>query len=483
MKSAVESLNPTRVKLSVEVPFDELKPSLDAAYRKIGQQISVPGFRKGKVPSAIIDQRVGRNAVLVEAVNDALPELYTKALEDNEITPLSQPELQVDDLEDGTNLAFTAELDVLPKIELPEYHGLEAEVEELSVDDSDVDQQMENLRQRFGTLQPVDRPAHSGDFVTIDLSAAKDGEPIPEAQAAGMSYQIGSGTMLEGLDDALAGLSADEEATFESTLVGGEYRDQPVDVTVKVSSVKEQELPELDDEFAQTASEFDTVAELRADLRDQVTRSARLTQAAAARDAVLQRLLSLVDVPLPDGAVEQEKANRSEQINEQLSYAGMTMADYLESEGQTAEEFAEQMDERVREAMVAQFVLDQIAQVEQMGVDEGDLTQQLMRRAQQAGVSPEQYIKHAMDHNHLPEIVGEVRRGKALAHVVESAAVKDKAGTVVELRTLMPDGTYAEPDEEDAAATAAADAAAPSTDAASQVVFAGDYTVVDEGSK
>ncbi len=480
MKSAVESLNPTRVKLSVEVPFDELKPSLDAAYKKISQQISVPGFRKGRVPTAIIDQRVGRNTVLVEAVNDALPELYSKALDENDITPLSRPELQVDDIADGTTLAFTAELDVLPKIELPEYHGLEASVEELSVKDSDVDEQLENLRQRFGTLHPVERPAQTGDFVTIDLAATKDGEPITDAQAAGMSYQIGSGTMLEGLDGALDGLSAGEEATFESTLVGGEYRDQPVDVTVKVTAVKEQELPELDDEFAQTASEFDTVEELRADLRDQVTRSARLTQAAAARDAVLEKLLSVVDVPLPDGAVEDEKSSRSQQLSEQLSYAGMSMTEFLESEGQTPDEFDEQLDTRVREAMVAQFVLDQIAQVEQMGVDESDLTQQLMRRAQQAGVSPEQYVKLAMDNNHLPEIIGEVRRGKALAHLVESAVVKDGAGNVVELAMLLPDGTYAEPpeagDEEEAPPV-------PATDAAADVVIASDYVVMADEAK
>lgn len=476
MKSAVESLNPTRVKLSVEVPFDELKPSLDAAYKKIGQQISVPGFRKGRVPAAIIDQRVGRNAVLVEAVNEALPELYTKALEDNDITPLSQPELQVDEVQDGTQLAFTAELDILPTIELPEYHGLDAEVDEISVKDSDVDEQLEALRQRFGTLTTVERPVSSGDFVTIDLSASRDGEEIADAQVADMSYQLGSGTMLAGLDEALEGLSTGEEATFESSLVGGEYRDQPVEVSVKVTAVKEQELPELDDEFAQTASEFDTVDELRTDLREQVTRSARLTQAAAARDAVLERLLSIVDVPLPDGAVEDEKTNRHQQMTEQLSYAGMTMDEFLESEGQTPEEFAEQLDTRVREAMAAQFILDKIAEVEQMGVDEGDLTQQLVRRAQQAGVSPEQYIKHAMEHNHLPEIVGEVRRGKALAHVVESATVVDKAGNVVELSRLLPDGSYGEAVEE--AANGAETTSAPPTDAAADVVIAGDYVVM-----
>ena len=477
MKSAVESLNPTRVKLSVEVPFEELQPSLDAAYKKIAQQITVPGFRKGRVPSAIIDQRVGRDTVLVEAVNDALPELYTKALEDNEITPLSRPELQVDDVDYGTPLAFTAELDVLPKIQLPEHHGLQAEVEEISVQDSDVDEQLESLRQRFGTLNSVDRPAQTGDFVTIDLSAAKDGDEITDAQASGMSYQIGSGTMLQGLDDALQGLSAEEEATFQSTLVGGEYRDEPVDVTVRLTAVKEQELPDLDDEFAQTASEFDTVDELKVDLREQVTRSARLTQAAAARDAVVQRLLSIVEVPLPDGAVDDEKESRRQQMTEQLTYSGMSMTDYLASEGQTADEFEAELDKRVRESMAAQFILDEIAKVEAVTVEQDELTQQLVRRAQQAGVSPEQYVNFVVEHNHLPEIIGEVRRAKILAHVVESAVVTDSAGNRVELETLLPDGTYAEPVEADETDDAEI-IPAPPIDAASDVVIAGDYVVM-----
>jgi trigger factor len=259
VKSAVETLNPTRVKLTVEVPFEELRPQIDAAYKKIAQQITVPGFRKGKVPAPVIDQRVGRDVVLGEAVNDALPTLYIQALQDNDIVPLGQPELDLSAVEDGVDLNFTAELDVKPQITLPDYTGLEAEVPAIDVTDEQVDEQIETLRVRFGSLTPVDRPAADGDFVTIDLSAAKDGEPIEEAQATGMSYQVGRATMLEGLDEALTGMSAGDEAAFESTLVGGAYKDQVVDVTVKVTAVKEQELPQLDDEFAQTASEFDTV--------------------------------------------------------------------------------------------------------------------------------------------------------------------------------------------------------------------------------
>lgn len=482
MKSAVETLNPTRVKLTVQVPFEDLKPSLDAAYRKIAQQINVPGFRRGKVPAQIIDRQIGRDVVIDQAVNDALPQIYVEALQENNIVPLSQPEIDLADVEDGKELSFTAELDVKPEIELPDYAGIEAQVEDLAVGDDEIEEQLQTLRQRFGSLTPVERAAADGDFVTIDLSAAKDGEPIEEAQAKGMSYQVGRGTMLEGLDEALEGMAVDDEETFSSTLVGGEYKDQHVDVTVKVTAVKEQDLPELDDEFAQTASEFDTIDELKADLRERLTRGARIEQASAARDAVLEQLLERVDIPLPDSAVDEELAARRSSITQQLSYAGMTHDDYLETEGQTQEEFDAELTRRVRDAMAAQFLLDAIADKEQIGVDQNELTQHLLRRAQSSGQNPEEYIKHAMDHNHIPELVAEVRRGKALALVVESAVVKDASGNEVELKTLLPDGTYGDP--ADLAAVAATDDA-PSAqgsveggDAASDVVLAGEY--VDE---
>nr|MBA2561258.1 trigger factor [Propionibacteriales bacterium] len=462
---------------------------LDAAYKKIGQQITVPGFRRGKVPAMVIDQRVGREVVLDEAVNDALPRLYVQALQDNNITPLSRPELDLDEFEDGAVLNFSAELDVKPEITLPDYEGLEAEVDDIAIGDDEVDEQLESLRERFGSLNPVDRAAADTDFVTINLSAARDGEPIEEAQATGMSYQVGRGTMLEGLDDTLVGMSAGGETTFSSTLVGGEYKDQQVDVTVTVTAVKEQELPALDDEFAQTASEFDTLDELKADIRDRLIRGARVEQAAAARDAVLEKLLTLVEVPLPDSVVGEELQARRDSITEQLSYAGMSEADYLESEGQSEDEFSVDLDKRVRDAMAAQFVLDEIATVESLGVDEGELTQHLLRRAQQSGQTPEDYVKHAMEHNHVPELVAEVRRGKALAHVVESATVRDASGNVIELKTLQPDGTYADLAELEAAATAAQDApvqaesvAAPDIDPSAdiQVLGAADFIDVVE---
>jgi trigger factor len=422
---------------------------------------------------------------MVEAVNDALPELYTKALEENELTPLSQPEVDVKDVEYGVDLAFTAEVDIRPKIELPEYHGLEAEVEDIAVSDADVEEQVQTLRQRFGTLTTVERAAEDGDFVTIDVSATQNGEEVPQAQASGMSYQIGSGTLLEGLDDAVTGLSAGEEATFETKLAGATDDDAPLMVTVKVVTVKEQELPELDDEFAQSASEFDTVDELTADLRERLTRVARMEQADEAREAVLAKLRSLVEVPLPDAVVESEVAGRKDALTNQLSYANLSPAQYYESQGQTEEEFDAQLETQVRESIATQFLLEAISEAEEWSVEESELAQAVVRRAQQVGVSPQEYMRHAVEHDHIPELVAEVRRMKSLQHLMESAHVKDKSGAHVELARLMPDGTYAEIEEVDDDDTAAEGteqnaASAPSTDAAAGVVYAGDYLVVDE---
>ncbi len=453
MKSAAETLNPTRVKLTVEVPFEELKPSLDQAYKSIAQQINVPGFRRGKIPAAIIDQRIGRGAVLDEAMNKALPQLYMRALEENDLNPLSQPEIDVTRFDDGELLEFTAELDVVPAIEVPAYGGLEVTVDDAIVTEEDVDEQLAELRSRFGTLSDVERAAADGDFVTIDLSAAQDGEPIEEAQASGLSYQVGKGTMLDGLDETLVGMSVGETATFPSSLTGGALTGQDVDVDVEVTAVKEQELPDLDDEFAQTASEFDTIEELRTDLRERLTRAMRMEQATAARDAVLERLLDMVEVPLPDQVVADEQLARRKQIDEQLQYAGLTLEQYLVSEGQTAEEFDTDLEQRVRESLAARFLLDEIAQAEQLGVDEAELTEHIVRRAQQAGVQPDEYVRHMMEHNHVSELVGEIRRGKALAMIVEGAVVTDASGNVVELKRLQPDGTIADeaddPDESD----------------------------------
>lgn len=467
MKSAVESLSPTRAKLTVEVPFDELKPSLDKAYKTIAQQINVPGFRRGKVPPAVIDRQVGRGAVLDQAINEALPKVYVEALRENSLEPLAQPEIEVTRLEDKELLEFTAEVDVKPEIELPEYDGLEASVEDLAVTDEDVDAQLDNLRERFGTLADVERPAADGDFVSIDLVATKDGEVVPGAEVAGMSYQVGRGGMLDGLDEALTGLSAGESTEFTSQLVGGDLVGEDVAVKVTVNGVQEQELPELDDDFAQTASEFDTVEELREDVRARLTRGKRLEQATEARDAVLEALLEKVSVPLPETMVTDELNARREGVEQQLAMAGITMDKYLEDEGQTIEEFEADLERRVRDAVAAQFLLDEIAKREELGVEQNDLSQHIVRRAQQSGQDPQEFANHMFEHNHIPELVQEILRGKALATLVESAVVTDASGNRVELKNLRPDGSIGEPEAEEAASTDEADAEAPEAEVAS----------------
>ena len=461
MKSAVETLSPTRAKLTVEVPFEELKPSLDAAYKKIAQQINVPGFRKGKVPPMVIDRQVGRGPVLDEAVNDALPKLYVQALQQNDLQPLAQPEISITKFEDNETLEFTAEIDVRPKIDLPGYDGIEVTVDDIEVTDEEVEEQVQTLRERFATLNDVDRAAAEGDFVVLDLKASKEGEVVDGAEASGMSYQVGRGGMLEGLDEALTGMSAGEQKTFQSQLVGGDKLGEDVDIDVTVTAVKEQELPELDDDFAQTASEFDTVAELTDDVKARIERAKRLDQAASARDAVLEKLLDMVEVPLPETVVDAELQARRENIEQQLQYAGMTMEEYLDSEEQTVDEFEADLEKRVRDAVAAQFILDEVAKKEELGVDQNELSQHIFQRAQQSGQNPDEFARHMVEHNHIPEMVSEVVRGKALATIVETAKVTDESGSHVELKLLQPDGTIGEPaDEVPADEPAAVDEAA-----------------------
>ena len=449
MKSTVESLSPTRARLTVEVPFEELEPSLDAAYKKIAEQINVPGFRRGKVPPPVIDRQVGRGVVLEQAINDVLPRVYGEALQENSLEPLAQPEIDITGSGDREPLAFTAEVDVKPEFEVPDHAGLKATVDDVEVTDDEVSEQVDALRERFATLHDVDRAAADGDFVVIDLKATQDGEPVEGAEVTGTSYQVGRGGMIEGLDEAVVGMSAGEEKVFSTELVGGGLVGEDVEVAVSVTKVQEQELPELDDEFAQMASEFDTVEELRADVRERLTNGKRLEQASAARDAVLEELLDRVEIPLPDSLVTEELDARRQSIEQQLVQAGLTMEKYLEDEGQTVDEFEAELERRVRDAIAAQFLLDRIAEAEELGVDQNDLSQHILRRAQQSGQDPQEFANHMFEHNHIPELVQEIRRGKALASIVEAAEVADSSGNPVELKNLQPDGTIAEPSAED----------------------------------
>jgi trigger factor len=443
VKSDLEALNPTRVKLTVEVPFEELKPSLDAAYKKIAGQVTIPGFRKGRVPPQVIDQRFGRSMVLDEAVNEALPGFYGQAVEENGVKVLGQPEVDVTKFDDGEGLIFTAEVDIRPEFEVPDYEGIEVTVDDAEVTDAEVDEQLDGLRDRFATLTGVERAAADGDFVSIDLSATVEGQPVDDLTAKGLSYQLGQGSLLDGLDDAAAGLSAGEAKEFPTTLVGGDLAGKEAQVTVTVQSVKERELPPLDDDFAQTASEFDTLDELRDDLRTRFDSMKKMQQGVQARDRALEALLARVDFPLPEGIVKAEIDSRNHALKHQLDAAGMSKEDFLAAEGQTEEEFDADIDKRTRDALTAQFVLDKVVEKEQLSVNEQELTEHIIRSAARYGVGPDQFAQELVQGGQVPMLVGEVVRGKALALVLEKAKVLDESGRAVDLEALR-----AEPAEE-----------------------------------
>jgi trigger factor len=468
--STVEQLSPSRVKITVEVPFSDLKPSMDKAYAEVAKSINIPGFRRGKVPPVVIDQRFGRGVIIQEAFNNSWQHFYGAAVTENKLSPLAQPDVEVTKLEDGDVIEFTAEVDVRPEFELPDFSTLEAQVDALDVPDTLVDGQVDVLRNRFGSRETVERPAEDGDVVTISLVASKNGEQLPDAAADDVEYTIGSGQMLDGLDEAVIGLSAGESATFSSTLVSGPLQDEEADIEVTVSKVQKTELPEVDDAFAQEASEFDTIEELRANIKERLTRMARLEQASQARDAVLEALIGQLDIQVPEHLLNSDIDARRKQITEQLTQAGLTVEQYLADVGddQTEDEFWADLEQRGEQALKAQIVLDKVGDERSIDVDQNDLTQHILRKAQTEGVAPQQIADHLQEHpHHIEEYMLEIRRGKALAMIVESANVTDSNGSAVPLADLHEDGSLSDSQAEPADDTgsepkpADADAAEP----------------------
>ena len=444
MKSAVENVNPTRVKLTVEVPYEELKPRVDEAYKTIAQQIQIPGFRKGKVPSRLIDQRVGRGYVIETAVNEGLNEYYQAAMVENELTPLSRPEVDITELpsiekEGEGQLVFTLEVDIRPNVELPDYKGIEVSVEAKEVSDEDIEKALDDLRGRFGTLKDVEAPAVADSFVTIDLTASVEGEEVDSAQ--GLSYQIGSGNMLEGMDEAITGLSAGEDATFETELAGGEYAGKPATVKVVVTAVKQRELPEANDDFAQLASEFDTIVELREDLGKSAAEGKIVEQGVEARELVLDKLLELVEVPVPESVINEQIEQHFDQPN-------------AEDDHDTEEHRAE-VRENTERAFKNEIILDAVANAEEVGVEQSELIDYIVQTAGQYGMEPNQFAQMLDGAGQVPMLLGEVRRRKALAKVLEYAKVTDSNGAAVDLSSFVKPAGEDEAVEAEAEATEA----------------------------
>ena len=420
MKSTLETLSPTRVRLDVNVPYAELGQYVDAAYKKVASTVNIPGFRKGKVPNAMIDQRVGRGTVMDEAINVAIQDFYVAAARENDVLVVGRPTVDAIDYVDNEKLSFSVEVNVRPDVTLPDFSKITITVDDVAVSEKDIDEQIDELRARFGTLNTVERAAANGDFVTIDLTARIDGAEVDGGKANEISYEVGSNKMIDNLDDALIGMSAGDTKTFTSQLVG-QKDGETGDIDIVVKAVKERELPTLDDSFAKLASEFDTVAELRADFTERLSRVKKMEQGAQARDLLVEKLLADLDIPVPDDIVLDE-------VN-----------DHLEGEGRMEDaEHRAEVDGQVRSSIKSDFLFDSIVKAEEVQVNEIELTEYLIRMSQRYGMGPEQFAQELQKAGQISQVVAEVTRAKALASVLARISVIDKSGNKVELEALRP---------------------------------------------
>ncbi|WP_145013009.1 trigger factor [Mycobacterium marseillense] len=446
MKSTVEQLSPTRVRINVEVPFSELEPDFQRAYKELARQVRLPGFRPGKAPAKLLEARFGREAMLDQVVNEALPARYGQAVAESEVHPLGQPEIEVTKKEYGEELAFTAEVDIRPKLTLPDPGSVTISVDPIEVSDDDVDAELQSLRARFGTLTGVERPVADGDFVSIDLSATIDGEEVPGAAAQGLSHEVGSGRLIAGLDEALVGLSVDESKEFTAQLATGEHAGKDAQVTVTVKSVKQRELPEPDDEFAQLASEFDTIEDLRSNLREQVGQTKRAQQAENIRDAAIDTLLEQVDIPLPEAIVKAQVDSALHNALHSLDHDESKLDEVLAQQGKSREEFETETRTAAETDVKRQLLLDALADELEVQVGQNDLTERLVATSRQYGIEPQQLLAYLQENNQLPAMFADVRRALAIAEVIRAATVTDTAGNAVDTDEFF--GKRGEADED-----------------------------------
>lgn len=469
MKSSVEQLSPTRVRINVEVPFVELEPEFKRAYKELAKQVRLPGFRPGKAPAKLLEARIGREAMLDQVVNEALPARYGQAVAESAVHPIGQPDIEVTNKEYGQDLAFTAEVDIRPKIIFPPLSELQVTVDPIEVGDDDVEAELQSLRERFGTLTGVDRPVADGDFVSIDLSATVDGEEVPGAAAQGLSHEVGSGRLIAGLDEALIGLSVDESREFTAKLATGEHAGQDAQVTVTVKSIKQRELPEPDDEFAQLASEFDTIDELRASLRDQVARVKRAEQAEQIRDATLEALLERVEVPVPEAVVQAQVEGTLHNALHSFDHDEGKFEEALAGQGKSREDLETEARAAAEADVKRQLLLDSLADELQVQVGQDDLTERLVMTSRQYGIEPQQLFGYLQENNQLAAMYSDVRRGLAIAAAVESATVTDTAGNTIDTSEFFgkrPKVDEAEPEGETDDEANEADEASAADDAA-----------------
>ncbi|QNE90043.1 trigger factor [Corynebacterium incognita] len=432
MKTTVDKLSETRVKLTVNVPFSELEKEIEQAYAAVAQQVSIPGFRKGKAPRQLIDARFGRGPILEQVVNDMLPTRYEQALEENEINPLGQPNIDITKIEDNDVVEFTAELDVRPEIKVPDFSAMSVTVPAVKTDDEAVEKELENLAERFGELKDTKRKMKTGDFAIIDIDVEVDGEKLDEASSEGLTYQIGDDDLIKGLDTALRGMKTDEDAEFTTTIQSGQHKDKEATVKVHVKQSKERKLPDMDDEFAQMASEYDTMDELREATKSQVAENGKAEQAGAIRDEVLKAALAETEFELPTSVVEEQVHNQLHQVLGQLAHDEKALAQLLEAQGTSREEFDKQSREQAEESVRTQLFLDAVAEQESPEVSQQELTDHILFTAQSYGMDPNEFIQQLQSSGQIANLFSDVRRGKALAAAICRVSVTDDEGNKVD---------------------------------------------------
>lgn len=445
MKTSLTRESASKVRLSVEATAEEVAPSLARAVKALGEQVKIPGFRKGKVPQKVLESRLGADAVREAALNEAIPALMTKAVEEQELQPIAPPNVDVTSYDLGGDLVFDATVEVRPEFELPDLAGIKVRRPSASATDEEIEDQLGRLRDRFATLNTVERPANPGDFALIDIHGTLDGAQVEALSGTDQLFEVAQGFPIQEIDQQLTGAKAGDILEFDAQVpdgVGGDVAGKQVRFRILVKEVKQKDLPALDDEFAKTASEFETLEELRTDVRERIDKVKAVQVDAEVRNRVLEELLAEVDVEAPDALVNQEMAYRLHRFEDQLRAAGMTLDEYMQANDFSDEQVEADLRTQAERNVRAQMILEEIGRKEGFQVTKEELEQEVRYHAETMRIPADELAKELSDRGRILAMAGDIIRRKALNHVVELADIEEEdpqgAGSTEEHATAPP---------------------------------------------
>ena len=452
MKSTVETLEGNRVKLSVEVDAGEFESAVDAAFKKIAKEVRLPGFRPGKAPRKVLEARLGPLAGREQAFHDSLPEYYSAAVIEHDVDVIAPPEIDITGGQDSGDVAFDAVVEVRPSVGVPGYGGLSVTLERPGVDEEALDAQIDRMRDLDSTLEEVERPVQDGDTVTIDIAGTLDGDAQPGLTADDYSYTVGSGAVTPEVDEHLVGAEASARLTFEATHPDpDEGRQLQFEVVVK--DVKEKVLPEITDEWASEASEFETVAELRASLADRMSTVRKAQAQVALREKVGEALAALVTDELPEPLVSQEMQERLQDLAMRLQAQGMQLDQYLAMTGANPETFSQELRDTATAAVKVDLALRAVADAEGIECTEDDLQSDLEGVAERIDQDVEAVRERFERVGQISAVRSDIRKRKALEWLLERAEVLDPEGATIDRNELELPSDDDQDDDEDETAT------------------------------